>query len=232
MHRPRLRHVNQVDNKPPWPAAIATISFYLFFPENLSTKDGMNMFRKWERATTTIYVILYLMRQGTIQHSQTLDYQTHLDIGEVPVANSAPGACMQQFQTSRECSSSSQTNPPAEQIKNIHVETKNTNKSWTWCKKSVASKQIHPVVWSTRTYIASEVQFLCLGKMLQTLQTAIANVSEKFSSQLFTPFYVLTTIIDKESFIFEENIQTWHHVAWILQCEPAFINFFIPTTGL
>lgn len=53
----------------------------------------------------------------------------------------------------------------------------------------------------------------------------------EFSSQLFTPFYVLPTIIDKESFFVEENIQTWD-VAWILQCEPAFIKFFIPTTGL
>lgn len=32
----------------------------------------------------------------------------------------------------------------------------------------------------------------------------------EFSSQLFTPFYVLPTIIDKESFFVEENIQTWH----------------------
>ena len=84
---------------------------------------------------------------------------------------------------------------------------KNTNTPWKWCKKSVASKQIHPVVWSTRTYIASEVQFLCLGKMLQTLQTAIANVSENFHLSFSLHFMYFPLSLTRNPFLLKRTFK-------------------------
>lgn len=70
----------------------------------------------------------------------------------------------------------------------------------------------------------------CYKRYRPRLQTSPRIFISAFHSILCTSHYHRQGIL----FCWREhsNMTFKHHVAWILQCEPAFIKFFIPTTGL